>query len=359
MRSSSGEHYIALDHIRALAAFMVFTWHFTHAGTGYPVPFEYVPSAFFPLALLDEGHTGVALFMTLSGYLFAKLLDGKIINYKAFLWNRALRLLPLLVVIILIAGIQMYVISGKNLYSYAFTILKGLYKPSLPNGGWSITVEFHYYLILPIFLWMLKKSKYLPLVIVVTAIFLRLFLFQEKGQIQSLAYWTLIGRIDQFALGMLVFQFRSIIANRHSLIIGCLISFCLFYWYFDHKGGFYQYPSYPSTNLLWVFMPAIEGIIYALGIAWYDNSFSPRTTGISRFIGYIGAYSYSIYLFHFFVVFKAARFVHEQIMDISNFNIALLWSAMCFILMIPIGHLSFQFIEAPFLKFRRRYAIAL
>jgi len=29
------------------------------------------------MALLDEGHTGVALFMTLSGYLFAKLLDGK------------------------------------------------------------------------------------------------------------------------------------------------------------------------------------------------------------------------------------------------------------------------------------------
>ena len=54
---------------------MVFAWHFTHAG-GYPVPLEYSPNA-FPLAIFDEGHTGVALFMTLSGYLFAKLLDGK------------------------------------------------------------------------------------------------------------------------------------------------------------------------------------------------------------------------------------------------------------------------------------------
>lgn len=66
MRSSSGEHFIALDHVRALAAFMVFAWHFTQAANGYPVPFEYVP-ALFPFSLLDAGHTGVALFMTLSG----------------------------------------------------------------------------------------------------------------------------------------------------------------------------------------------------------------------------------------------------------------------------------------------------
>ena len=64
MRSTSGEHYVALDHVRALAALLVFTWHFIHAGNGDPVPFEYVPSLFF-MALFDEGHTGVALFMVL------------------------------------------------------------------------------------------------------------------------------------------------------------------------------------------------------------------------------------------------------------------------------------------------------
>lgn len=53
MRSSSGAHYIALDHVRGLAAFMVFAWHFTHAWYGYPIPFEYIP-AIFPFALLDE-----------------------------------------------------------------------------------------------------------------------------------------------------------------------------------------------------------------------------------------------------------------------------------------------------------------
>ncbi len=186
MRSSSGVHFIALDHVRALAAFMVFAWHFTHGPNGYPVPFDYVP-ALFPFSLLDEGHTGVALFMTLSGYLFAKLLDGKSINYPAFLWNRILRLFPLLVVVILIVGIEVFLIGG-SISSYFYLIAKGALFPTLPNGAWSITVEFHYYLILPLFLWMLRKSKLLPISIIIAAIALRFFIHHERGEVQSLAF---------------------------------------------------------------------------------------------------------------------------------------------------------------------------
>lgn len=357
MRSSSGEHFIALDHVRALAAFMVFAWHFTHAANGYPVPFEYVP-ALFPFSLLDEGHTGVALFMTLSGYLFAKLLDGKSIDYKVFLWNRALRLFPLLAVVILIVGILRFM-SGGSMYSYLHSIVRGAFYPSLPNGGWSITVEFHYYAILPLFLWMFGKSKLLPISIIVVAIALRVFVYREMGEIQSLAYWTIVGRIDQFALGMLMYQFRASIAYRHVLAIAIFTGFTMFYWYFDLHGGFYQNPSYPSPSPLWIVLPTIEGIAFAVGIAWYDNSFAHSTTGFSRFVGHIGEFSFSIYLLHFFVVFHAARFVNERVMDISNFYVACLWSVVFFLLLVPAGYLSFRFIEAPFLKHRKRYIAGL
>ena len=67
MRATSGAHYIALDHVRALAAFIVIAWHFIHGASGYPVPFEGAPRI-IPLAIFDEGHTGVALFMCLSGF---------------------------------------------------------------------------------------------------------------------------------------------------------------------------------------------------------------------------------------------------------------------------------------------------
>src|SRR5260221_13832885 len=123
MRSSSGAHFIALDHVRAVPIFMVFAWHFTHARNGYPVPFDYVP-ALFPFSVLDEGHTGVALFMALSGYLFAKLLDGKSIDYRRFLLNPALGLLPLLAGVLLIVGLTK-LRNCERTFVYFFTIVGG------------------------------------------------------------------------------------------------------------------------------------------------------------------------------------------------------------------------------------------
>ena len=231
--------------------------------------------------------------------MFAKLLDGKSIDYKVFLWNRALRLFPLLVVVILIVGILRFM-SGGSMYSYLHSIARGAFSPSLPNGGWSMTVEFHYYAILPLFLWMFGKSKLLPISIIVVAIALRVFVYREIGGIQSLAYWTIVGRIDQFALGMLMYQFRASIAYRHVLALAVFTGFTMFYWYFDLHGGFYQNPSYPSPSPLWIVLPTIEGIAFAVGIARYDNSFSHSTTGFSRFVGRIGEFSFSIYLLHFF-----------------------------------------------------------
>jgi peptidoglycan/LPS O-acetylase OafA/YrhL len=355
LRSSSGEHYIALDHVRALAAFMVFTWHFVQAWRGDAIRFEYAPDIFV-FALLDEGHTGVALFMTLSGYLFAKLLDGKTIAYRWFLWNRVLRLLPLLALVLLVLGVQKY-LAGGNMSDYADKIVAGLVYPTLPHGGWSITAEFHYYLILPLFLWLFRRAKALPVVIVLAAMALRTALYREEGEVQWLAYWTIVGRIDQFTLGMLAFHFRAVFTRRHVLATGVLCAFALFYWYFDLQGGFHGRDGYLSRSPLWIFMPTLEGLAYAAGIAWYDSSFRHSTTGASAFLGRAGQYSYSIYLLHFFVVFHVSGWAFEHVLPQGSFYAACAWSALFFCLMVPVGALSFRFIESPFLKLRRPYVV--
>lgn len=353
MKSSGGEHFIALDHVRAIAAFMVFTWHFTHSANGYPVPFEYVPS-FFPFSILAEGHTGVALFMTLSGYLFAKLLDGRSIVYRFFILNRLLRLLPLLICVIVVVGI-VRVASGAALSDYVYSILKGVMLPTLPNGGWSITVEFHYYLILPLLLFALKRSVCWGICIVLGAVTLRAFIYCTSGEVQSLAYWTIIGRVDQFVLGMVAYQLRHLFVRHHVVVVMVALAFMAFYWFFDLQGGFYQSPSYPSSSPIWVFLPAVEGAAYAICIAWYEGSFSHSRSGFSRFVGRLGQYSYSIYLLHFFVVFHAARFVNERLMDISGFYLSCVWSLGFFLMMFLPAYVCFRFVESPFLKMRRPY----
>src|SRR3954462_11750465 len=109
---------------------MVFAWHFTHAVGAYPETFEGAP-AVFPLALLDEGHTGVALFMVLSGYLFAKLLDGKDVVYSAFFWNRLLRLAPLLLLVAILAG-ALRLREGEALGRYLGELAAGFVMPTWP-----------------------------------------------------------------------------------------------------------------------------------------------------------------------------------------------------------------------------------
>lgn len=353
MKSSTGKYYVGLDHIRGIAAFMVFTWHFIHVHDGH----RSAPPA-FPLSLLTEGHTGVALFMTLSGYLFAKLLDGKRVSYPSFLWNRVLRLAPLLLFVTFLAGFSMYYTNGLKPIDYSLLVFSGLVLPTLPNGGWSITVEFHFYLILPFLLFLSRRSTGLLLLFIAAMLAVRTVLYLEVGQVQWYAYWTILGRVDQFILGILGYQFRDIFKGRHLLALGVFLSFAGFYRFVDAHGGFYSHYPLTSPDSVWIYLTTIEGLAYAALIAWYDNSFNHTTGRVSRFLALIGTYSYSIYLMHIFFVFRLAEFTDKYLLDLSNIYVALLISPIAFLLILPVAAASYRLIELPFLRFRTNYIVA-
>lgn len=351
MRSSSGEHFLGLDHVRAVAAFLVFSWHFLHSTTGYPIPFGAFPRV-LPLCVIDEGHTGVALFMTLSGYLFAKLLEGRQIRYGRFLWNRVLRLLPLLLVVVFLAGLGK-LLRGENLGEYVKHALSGVILPTLPNGGWSVTIEFHFYVLLPGILWLSRRYSWsLPLTICI-ALLSRTGIYAWFGDVQPLAYGTIVGRIDQFLLGIMASKLRHVLARRHLVFIALSVGFVAFYGWFDASGGLYASPR----RFVWIFLPTVEGLFYGAAIAWYDSSFAHPRGLISRAIARAGQFSYSVYLLHFFVVFRLARIIDTHVMRISNFYVGCLWSLLCFGLVTAGASLSYRFIEAPFLKLRTSYTV--
>ena len=356
MKATSGEHYVALDHVRAVAAMLVFVWHFTHGQHGSPVPFEGSP-VWGPLVLFDEGHVGVALFMTLSGYLFAKLLDGKQVVYRLFFWNRVLRLLPLLTLVIVINAAQIALTSADPQAAIEFlqTIPRGLVLPTWPNGGWSITAELHFYLLLPLLLFLVRRWPPGLWAVLALALSIRIGYRAWTGEVQSLAYATIFGRIDQFVLGIIAFQGRTRLVGRHAVAAGVACAIFTLYWWFDRNGGLYLQPAYPSPSLLWIVLPTLEGAAFCALIAWYDNSFAHRTNALSRLFALLGEYSYSIYLLHFFFVFAVAQWIHIHVIDLSNFYVALPVSLLAFLAMIPIAYLSMRFVERPFLRLRRRY----
>lgn len=357
MKSTSGEHFVALDHVRAIAAILVFVWHFMHGRQGSPVPFEGAP-VWGPWVLFDEGHVGVALFMTLSGYLFAKLLDGKRVIYHLFFWNRVLRLMPLLLLVMISNAIGEAIGAGnlRAAFLYLLSMPRGFVYPTWPNGGWSIAVELHFYLLLPLLLFLVRRWHQGLWLVLALAILLRIGYHAWTGEVQSLAYGTIFGRIDQFVLGILAFHGRAQLKNRHARVVAIAAAFITVYWWFDRNGGFFLQPTYPSPSRLWIVLPTLEGIVFSTMIAWYDQSFAHKNGPLSRLFGLIGEYSYSIYLLHFYFVFKVAQWIHAHVLDISNFYVALPVALLVFAGMLPIGYISMRFVERPFLHLRRPYS---
>lgn len=343
MRSSEGAYYARLDHVRALAAFLVFFWH----GFRTWGPAELVPSL-IPLSLLEEGHTGVSVFMVLSGYLFAKITDQKDIAYPAFLWNRFVRLAPLLAVVFLYSA----VFSGFDFAAF----FQGLIFPVWPVTAWSLTVEIHFYIIFPLLIFIQRKfgTSWLTSLVILSVSF-RSCIWLIHGEVQSAAYWTIVGRFDQFLLGIVFFyasKSKPFLLHAHWILLASLVGFSAFWHYFNQLGGFFGIEDYPSRTPLWIIIPTIEAVAFGSAIASYENlkiEISPR---LDSAIAYIGKVSYSIYLLHYIVIvdfLKPVMPVSLSILQTTVFTLAI------FPLVLALSGLSYRYIESPFMRFRIRY----
>jgi peptidoglycan/LPS O-acetylase OafA/YrhL len=298
--------------------------------------------------------------MTLSGYLFSKLVADKSIVYSNFIWNRLLRLFPLFLLVVILRGAHIYFLVGGAsdqalMAEYYRALIAGFVLPTWPNGGWSIATELHFYIAFPLLLYLRNKDARLLLLALAAFVGIRYYIHSITGEVQSLSYWTIVGRIDQFTLGILAFHYRAHVQRRHLLAVLTFLAFTAYYHWFNLNGGWQDFLGYPSTAPVWVFQPSVEGLAAAILIAWYDTSFKFAGGGLSKLIGRIGEYSYSIYLLHVFVVYRAAEFIHRNILDISSFTPALLASLPVFVALLPISFLTMRFIELPALRYRKNY----
>ncbi|EEZ5691579.1 TPA: acyltransferase [Escherichia coli] len=91
MKSLNSQYLSRIDHLRFFAATFVV---FVHSYTAFGGKKSNNPFINFMLA----GDTGVTLFLVLSGFLFTIISNGgkKDISYKSFIFNRFIRIFPLL-----------------------------------------------------------------------------------------------------------------------------------------------------------------------------------------------------------------------------------------------------------------------
>ena len=317
MISQNGKYLSSLDHLRWLAAFLVFLWHSNS---------NFISGGFTSsLSIFNfflEGHSGVSLFFCISGFIFTYIGFGKKIDYFKFIKNRFLRIFPLIFFFLIFASLIGKVNKESGLFQF-FNFLGA----GAPFAMWSLVVELQIYFILPVifsYLYNFNKKKILFFVIgiFIISFTMKFFFYAYENQFRAISYWSVFGRIDQFIFGCIAgFIFKNYKIEikelyKYGLLLFIILLLINFYSYFRILGG---WSLINPKNIIWLFFPYFEGFLWSSLILIYC-SIPPvsKLSLFSKLFSYLGTISYSTYIIHIAYIHFYIWFYTNMI----NFNVS-------------------------------------
>jgi peptidoglycan/LPS O-acetylase OafA/YrhL len=383
MRSSNLEYNEKLDHLRFAAFLLVLVFHTYHPVYSWLTNAVGTYAYTRPVDLLSifvvDGHTGVALFLTLSGFLFARICSrtqGSYFSVRNFYLNRFLRIYPLFILILL-----MGIFWGGAPNPWPSLLRSLLTLQNTPeavhidqlNHLWTLACELQFYLVFPILLWLYRCNHGFTLLILFMGIdvFALAVNYLQAGDTLSPAYSTILGRINQCIVGMMLgftlekFEHRLRSPLFLLLSIG-ILSALLFVLH--SCGG----TVLGGTSPIWIVYPTLEGLAWAAVIASYVSCDFQLPRPLSRLCAEGGALSYSLYVWHFYFCLLMIRTVLPLLTDKQHKFAWLLamqdWliahpflSAVVFALFVVfpptllVSIFTYKYVEVPFFNLRRRY----
>ncbi|GAB4208909.1 MAG: hypothetical protein OHK0022_39140 [Roseiflexaceae bacterium] len=262
----------------------------------------------------QAGWAGVDLFFVLSGFLISGLLFREhkrygSISFRHFFVRRGLKIYPPFLVMILLTVVMLTLIDGGFVRIYLARELLFLqnYGGGLWNHTWSLAVEEHFYLLLPLLLIISLRIRrpggddfaWIPmcfLVIAALCLGLRVYtavrypnfdhmthIFPTHLRIDSLFAGVLVGYLYHYKserFWQAVHQYRNLY---------CLVALALFtlpvLFVLEETPWMYTI----GLSLLWV-----AGSLLLLAYVHSD----PGDSWFVRVLAFIGSRSYSIYLWH-------------------------------------------------------------
>lgn len=240
-----------LDHLRAFAIILVFFFHYYIVSGGEP---EWLPD------VASFGWTGVDLFFVLSGFLissqlFLQIKQGQLISFKVFFLKRLFRIVPAYLATVAIYFCFPYFREKEALPPvWKFLTFTQNFDLDLKDYGtfshcWSLCVEEHFYLFLPLILLFLQTSKWF-----------------------SKAFWLLIG-LFVFGFAIRFYSFNYLYLPKIDAENSWM------YWY-----KYIYYPTYNRLDGLLVGV-SIAGIYQFLPHFWsrlskYGNQFIVVSLGV-------------------------------------------------------------------------------
>ena len=366
MQSQNINYLPGLDHLRGFAALLIVFYHGAHLighKLRYGVPFsadtlaEHWPRSVNPIsALIFEGHTAVALFLVLSGFIFTYGSLDKSVIYHRFIVNRLLRTYPLFVLLLLTGSFafpERFSFTALLQTLLGFGNIQGAMDlKSFSAMFWAIAIEWQFYLVFPLLLIILRRDGPAVLLgMIAVFIVLRTLAGLEGASHRDLAYWTIIGRMDQFLLGMLAA--RWYLQQQQDNAFGWLIlagaAVLLVLYGFHQAGG---WPLNAGWKTLW---PAVEGAVWAGFILAYLRFSQGLPERLSYALTLPGLISYSLYLLHFMVISIIISRGWYWNFGASPMLVALLNTVIWLLPICALATLTYHAVEKPFLRLRLRY----
>lgn len=354
-----------LDHLRALAITYVFLFHYFILSHGRP---GWLPD------LASFGWTGVDLFFVLSGFLissqlFAQIRRNKKISFPQFFLKRFFRIVPAFAVTVGLYFCFPFFREKESLpplWKFAtFTQNLGLdlqYSGTFSHA-WSLCVEEHFYLFLPLLLvvflrtglfkragWLLPAFFLLGLA-VRTYCYDRWYLPGSEAE-NSWMYWykfiyyPTYNRLDGLLAGVsiaAVYQFRPKLWARVSrygnlMLVGGLLVLA---------GGYFLCTD-PQTRPASVWGFPVVSLAYGFVVMGAVSSRSFLYRWQSKVTTLVATLSYSIYLTHKGIIHMTHRLLGDIV---TNDNLMLI---VCMITCLAGAWILNLAVEKPFMRLRAR-----
>jgi peptidoglycan/LPS O-acetylase OafA/YrhL len=295
----------------------------------------------------------------LSGFLITYLLqvekDVQQVNIKKFYLRRILRIWPLYYAYLVLTVVTMLLFGlGVNINTLLLYIFYAANIPFILNTAfpllihyWSLGVEEQFYLFWP---WVNKKLKSLvPFILIAVGVIIAAKLVLHFTYPNSV--WETAIDVTRFhcmmigALGAVWYKnryrlFMRIADNKITQFI-CWVILLLV-----------AFNQYHIASVLDKEIIAVVALLVIIGQIGVTNRLVNLETTIMDFLGRI---SYGIYVIHPLVLFFFAKTI-GQLSVVTPVNYILAYSVIL-AATIFISHLSYNYFERPFLKFKKRFEV--
>lgn len=326
---------------------------------------------FYHIGVIKSGFLGVDIFFILSGFLITMVIYTQIeenrFSFKSFYMNRVFRIFPMALIVILASFLISFQILFENEFEeflkyfyYAITFRSNIlsmqeldyfdsgvnFKPLVHY--WSLAVEIHFYLIIPIILYYFLKKRYIKqLIMIVLTIILFSVTYSIVYSNSSGNYFSTFSRIYEFLIGVIVYLFYRYNKNNSSLnevffnLLNLIIMFFIFYIVLIDEMIPNILKSLSITLLVAILI--LNNIIFNQRFIILEN----------KFLSYVGFISYSLYLIHY-PILAFFRIIYGRELFISE-------SLILLVAIFFLSILSYEYIEKRFIhsKNKIKYFILL